>query len=113
MFFADINECDSLYGACSQICENTIGSFLCSCVDGFKASPIDSKKCIVATGKLGILFIHQLDIRLLDITSNDSKILVDHSKAAIDLVSFHFFDDSNTLTFLGLPLSKEACILEG
>ena len=31
----DINECLSNKGGCSQTCTNTIGSFVCSCQNGF------------------------------------------------------------------------------
>lgn len=32
---ADINECATNNGNCSQICTNTVGSFYCSCMDGY------------------------------------------------------------------------------
>ena len=31
----DINECGANNGGCSELCTNTIGSFICSCQDGF------------------------------------------------------------------------------
>ena len=31
----EINECISQPGSCSQVCENTRGSFICKCVDGY------------------------------------------------------------------------------
>jgi len=33
-FLTDINECE-VDGYCSQLCENEVGSFQCSCLDGF------------------------------------------------------------------------------
>ena len=34
--FVDINECESVaLNTCEQTCVNTIGSFSCSCVEGF------------------------------------------------------------------------------
>lgn len=32
---ADINECSIQNGACSQICNNTVGSYFCSCLAGY------------------------------------------------------------------------------
>ena len=34
----DFNECDINNGGCDQICENTIGSFKCSCRPGYNQS---------------------------------------------------------------------------
>ncbi|XP_078621276.1 uncharacterized protein LOC144887750 [Branchiostoma floridae x Branchiostoma japonicum] len=34
----EINECETNNGGCAQICTNTIGSFQCSCQDGFSLS---------------------------------------------------------------------------
>ena len=33
--FADINECDQDSGGCEQFCNNTFGSYKCSCKDGY------------------------------------------------------------------------------
>jgi len=41
----DINECE-IHGMCHQNCENTKGSFKCSCMDGFQMEP-DRKTCKV------------------------------------------------------------------
>ena len=35
-FDADINECNVDNGGCSDVCENSIGSFQCSCFSGFE-----------------------------------------------------------------------------
>lgn len=32
----DINECFEETGACSQICENSVGNYTCKCSDGYK-----------------------------------------------------------------------------
>ena len=34
VFPVDIDECE-VGGYCSQLCDNEVGSFQCSCVDGF------------------------------------------------------------------------------
>ena len=49
----DINECEEL-GSCSQKCQNTIGSFKCSCVDGYSQDLGLSKTC-KAKGKVPVL----------------------------------------------------------
>uniref|UniRef100_A0A5S6QI65 Signal peptide, CUB and EGF-like domain-containing protein 2 n=1 Tax=Trichuris muris TaxID=70415 RepID=A0A5S6QI65_TRIMR len=41
----DINECARQNGTCVQICENTIGSFKCSCYTGFALAP-NGRDCI-------------------------------------------------------------------
>ena len=40
----DINECSEESHNCDQICTNTVGSFKCSCADGFKLSS-DGRTC--------------------------------------------------------------------
>ena len=34
-YMTDINECVTFNGYCDQNCTNTIGSYTCSCVEGF------------------------------------------------------------------------------
>ncbi len=34
--YTDVNECNSDNGGCAQTCENTMGSFVCSCGAGFQ-----------------------------------------------------------------------------
>ena len=36
IFITDVNECDINNGGCEQICNNTIGSFNCSCEMGYE-----------------------------------------------------------------------------
>ena len=40
----DIDECAEETSQCGQECSNTIGSFICSCVDGYTLD-IDGRKC--------------------------------------------------------------------
>ena len=40
----DINECAMNNGNCSQICSNTIESYMCSCTAGFVLN-VDGKTC--------------------------------------------------------------------
>ena len=34
--FQDVDECAINNGGCEQVCNNTIGSFLCKCVTGYQ-----------------------------------------------------------------------------
>ena len=43
--YSDINECQTNNGGCGQICNNTDGSFECSCNQGYSLSS-DSTNCI-------------------------------------------------------------------
>ncbi|XP_065664218.1 uncharacterized protein LOC101235964 isoform X12 [Hydra vulgaris] len=48
---SDINECNSLYPPCSWtngVCQNTFGSFLCSCTTGWVLD-VNNSSCIVVT----------------------------------------------------------------
>ena len=44
-FVLDIDECSTGSHQCSQHCENTIGSYLCSCQPGFSLSSVDQVTC--------------------------------------------------------------------
>ncbi|XP_019615701.1 PREDICTED: uncharacterized protein LOC109463369 [Branchiostoma belcheri] len=51
----DIDECSAANGGCDHVCTNTLGSFQCSCVDGFNLnvdghSCDDIDECISANG---------------------------------------------------------------
>ena len=50
MFFVilDTDECQQGISGCSQVCTNTIGSYLCSCNSGYELSN-DSHTCIGQT----------------------------------------------------------------
>ena len=41
----DINECDEGNGGCSDYCDNTQGSFECSCDDGYELES-DRRNCV-------------------------------------------------------------------
>jgi hypothetical protein len=36
IYIADLNECEEVYGSCSQTCVNFKGHFKCSCVQGYR-----------------------------------------------------------------------------
>ena len=48
---SDINECAEIPGACTQDCENTQGSYICKCRDGYRKAP-DGKTCKKIDGKI-------------------------------------------------------------
>lgn len=48
-FLTDINECKENF-PCSHMCNNTIGSFYCSCAEGYILES-DKRYCKVAQGK--------------------------------------------------------------
>ena len=41
----DIDECDTNTSTCEQLCSNTIGSFVCSCLDGYRLNITDNSTC--------------------------------------------------------------------
>ena len=47
---SDVDECE-VAGMCSQVCRNTEGSFICTCVQGYQLRP-DGRGC-KALGKEG------------------------------------------------------------
>ena len=42
---ADINECESMNGMCEQLCEDTDGSYVCLCEDGYVQSQENPLHC--------------------------------------------------------------------
>lgn len=40
----DINECANVNGNCAQVCTNTVGSYICSCVTGYELDA-DTRTC--------------------------------------------------------------------
>ena len=44
LFLLDINECDDTYHGCHHNCQNTIGSYNCTCYDGFILAE-DERSC--------------------------------------------------------------------
>lgn len=52
----DIDECQ-IFGACSQQCMNTRGSYKCQCNQGYVSDSVDGKEC-KATGEL----VHSFNI---------------------------------------------------
>ena len=42
----DINECEHHNGGCEHECQNTLGSYMCRCDDGYFEDIVDPKKCM-------------------------------------------------------------------
>jgi len=38
-YFVDVNECENNNGGCDDTCENTLGSFMCSCGENKQLIP--------------------------------------------------------------------------
>ena len=56
IIFSDVNECMSNNGGCSQHCENTEGSFACSCtIPGYELQE-DGRTCKSKSRMADILF---------------------------------------------------------
>ena len=36
LYISDVNECSVGNGGCSQVCNNTFGSFICDCNEGYE-----------------------------------------------------------------------------
>ena len=51
IFHLDIDECEQGSSGCNQNCNNTVGSYLCTCMDGYELE-IDGHNCT------GIDYIH-------------------------------------------------------
>ena len=45
-FTADANECEINNGGCEHDCQNTLGSFFCSCRDGYLRDFVHPSKCM-------------------------------------------------------------------
>ena len=35
LYITDVDECKTSNGGCNHICNNTVGSYICSCHDGY------------------------------------------------------------------------------
>ena len=51
--FADVDECQKNNGGCVHICKNTVGSFECSCENGYQfiTLPKDSSPTLTNAGR--------------------------------------------------------------
>lgn len=72
---SDVNECAFGSGPCSQICTNTLGSFTCSCEEGFQLAS-DGRGCI---GMLVATLLHSLPLVKFNILCSYSHAPAMHS----------------------------------
>ncbi|KAL9884451.1 LDL receptor related protein 4 [Glossina fuscipes fuscipes] len=85
----DIDECQYLSSpVCSQKCENTYGSFVCSCERGYVLRP-DLRTCKALGGAMTLIVANRWDIRRVTLSNNRYAALVKglHNAIALD---YHF-----------------------
>ena len=76
---SDINECQENTDGCSQMCSNTIGSYVCSCYAGYRLS-LDRHSCI---GMSGIRL--ETDLSLLDFSLIDVDECIENSSGCAQI----------------------------
>lgn len=70
----DINECTTTPAVCSQICENSVGSFHCKCAPGYIREP-DGRTCRQNSGVPSyLLYTNRYYIRYLYVDGTKSGI---------------------------------------
>ena len=69
LFYIDINECSLSNGGCAQVCNNTIGSYVCSCNAGYNLEN-DNHTCS------GYFYLFLLWIIVTQISMNVNLIMV-------------------------------------
>ena len=62
--FSDVNECTRFLHNCTQICINTIGSFNCSCQNGFNLQN-DSRSCVGKKASLSFSILLRSCLKLI------------------------------------------------
>ena len=65
-FSSDTDECKHGENTCHQICQNTIGSFSCSCYDGFNFNDT-THVCVKGIYRVQRDLFHELNAGLLTI----------------------------------------------
>ena len=70
----DIDECSASDGVCdvNADCENTLGSYVCSCKDGFSGN---GKTC---SGRLAVSFNHSIPSHVMLTISNPAILIASH-----------------------------------
>ncbi|XP_061491391.1 prolow-density lipoprotein receptor-related protein 1-like isoform X2 [Rhineura floridana] len=98
---ADVDECEMPYSPCSQLCNNTVGSFTCDCVQGYRLS--NRTTCKSADGATKILLAVGHDLALLDVKTHHLEALVSTrttpSSVAYDLLrkTYYWVDEGKKL----------------
>ncbi|KAL3867641.1 hypothetical protein ACJMK2_040515 [Sinanodonta woodiana] len=119
----DIDECSLDHRVCSQICQNTKGSYKCSCYEGYTLEK--HYHCRVDGELPWLIFANRRDIRRLRVDSGIMETLVEETENSIALDydfknNYLFYTDSATeqilrvnLTPNGSFVKKEIIINEG
>ena len=94
--FKDINECASINGDCEQLCNNSIGSYWCSCLTGYTLDTNDmncsgTPKTIIIIIKLILITDDQIlmSVKLTMEVVNRLVLILCHP------ISVHAVKDSN------------------
>lgn len=77
----DINECDT-FGTCSQSCENTKGSYKCSCYDGYTMDP-STNRCKANGKEPYLLFANRHDLREIRLETRQYREIIKGLRSAI------------------------------
>lgn len=80
---ADIDEC-KVEGSCSQTCNNSFGSFTCSCLTGYTLR-LDQRTCKATGPEPALLFTNRIDIRKMVPDKSELKPILRDLKNAIGL----------------------------
>ena len=64
---ADVNECATNNGGCDHYCNDTFGSFECSCMDGYSLSG-DGRSCSGKSSTRSVLWFYGYQFSLILLT---------------------------------------------
>ena len=59
-FYIDINECGTGNGGCEQLCNNSLGGYLCTCRKGYERKPNDMYGCQSRCTHFNLFFLNLL-----------------------------------------------------
>ncbi|KHJ92448.1 Low-density lipoprotein receptor domain class A [Oesophagostomum dentatum] len=102
----DINECEQP-GTCDQICENTLGGYVCRCHHGYKLSRSQNSsvpnRCRALGGDPLLLLSNRATIRQFDLVTNVHIPLIQSPGSAVAM-DFHL--ENGTLVWSDIALQK-------
>ena len=86
-YITDRDECQE-WGYCDQLCENTEGSYTCSCYPGFDL--VDNKNCIAnkILTPYSIYFAHDKSILQIDSRGQNQEVVANGS--LVSGLDYHF-----------------------
>eukprot|EP00079_Xenopus_tropicalis_P011186 XP_002936802.2 PREDICTED: low-density lipoprotein receptor-related protein 2 isoform X2 [Xenopus tropicalis] len=86
----DFDDC-KMWGICDQFCEDRIGSYRCSCAEGYILEHHKHCRANSTRGPPSIIFSNGRDLLIGDIHGGNSRILVQsHNRGVAVGVDFHF-----------------------